>query len=847
LGTAETATANPASTLAGPPADRYELRTVDLRPEWDLCQALGLNVRTRVWTFQSGQAWHTVPESYRPPRYDLGRLERDLCLICRVPGFERTGDSGFGLCNQHGSELRRLNLTLEQYLARGPAPLPTFGRCRALQNESDLCPRWATASTHRLCSVHSKRWRKLGKPDVDEWVLTPQPIKETTPGNLIDLSGLNEVQFQQVCWAIQTDYREHVVVPIGNTKHAVNWLRDHGSGRAISDIDPGELQEVYWTRLTRWIGRARWALATGDDELQRPVIRLGVLNPKYRNRTVDISDVPQPWLLQLATLHIRHVAAVGNGATKIAESGRLIRWWSAYLRTLGDLPPAKITSEDACDGFARWLQRRVMDSIQYLKLEGLEGRAAVVAQAERHKITARLIPPHPNSRVSGKKVLLMTATNRGNFLRQLNMLLLTHIDYLRELGGHAPGWRVSKAQMSSQNEEGRLNRQSKGLAEEDKALPSVVFDQLVAHLGLLGADGLARNAVEALLHLGRRPEDQMNFPFNCLAVVTDVIDGEERSYPRLRYTDRIKDGKGGHIVDIPVFERAAAVIRRQQEWLRRTYPRWFDDLGEPLNPELRLFPKSVNNRDGTVPLSGSAINSWIRQWVGKGEKSHAGIQQTPKIVGPDGTQFPLVRITAYALRHTFGQDLHDAGVPLDTIQRLMGHDTVLSTQVYARPTMADQWTGLKRLEQARSARITGDGNVVMLPIPTTLADHEEITRATMDCGSCAEKGNVARHGSACQFGKECLNCFFFRATVSDLPDLHRTRHRKARMLVQQRARLMPQDALANASTVKLQLEVERLDDLIAILEQEICSSDMVTEDDRQMIWDTLDRMERIDR
>jgi hypothetical protein len=135
----------------------------------------------------------------------------------------------------------------------------------------------------------------------------------------------------------------------------------------------------------------------------------------------------------------------------------------------------------------------------------------------------------------------------------------------------------------------------------------------------------------------------------------------------------------------------------------------------------------------------------------------------------------------------------------------------------------------------------------MLPIPTTLADHEEITRATMDCGSCAEKGNVARHGRACQFGNECLNCFFFRATVSDLPDLHRTRHRKARVLAQQRARLMPQGELANPSTDMLQLEVERLDDLIATLEQEICLSDMVTEDDRQMIWDTLDRMERIDR
>jgi hypothetical protein len=92
-----------------------------------------------------------------------------------------------------------------------------------------------------------------------------------------------------------------------------------------------------------------------------------------------------------------------------------------------------------------------------------------------------------------------------------------------------------------------------------------------------------------------------------------------------------------------------------------------------------------------------------------------------------------------------------------------------------------------------------------------------------------------------------LNCFFFRATVSDLPDLHRTRHRKARLLVRQRARLMPHVELADALAVKLQLAVERLDDLIAALEQEIRSSDMVTEDDRQMIWETLDRMERIGR
>jgi len=238
------AIADPGSAFDGPAADRYVLKAAELRPDWDLCQSLGLNLHTRVWTFEPGQAWHTVPASYRPPRYDLGRIERDLCLICRVPGFERTGDSGFGLCNQHGSELRRLKLTLEQYLARDPAPLPSFGRCRAQQDLADPCPRWASASTHRLCTVHSKRWRKEGRPDLDEYLLVPRPIKETTQGNLIELGSLNEVQFQQVCWAVQTDYREHVVISVGNAKHAVNWLRDHGAGRGISDIDPAELDEV---------------------------------------------------------------------------------------------------------------------------------------------------------------------------------------------------------------------------------------------------------------------------------------------------------------------------------------------------------------------------------------------------------------------------------------------------------------------------------------------------------------------------------------------------------------------------------------------------------------------------
>jgi hypothetical protein len=177
----------------------------------------------------------------------------------------------------------------------------------------------------------------------------------------------------------------------------------------------------------------------------------------------------------------------------------------------------------------------------------------------------------------------------------------------------------------------------------------------------------------------------------------------------------------------------------------------------------------------------------------------------------------------------------------------MGHDHISTTQAYSRPSHQSQWEGMRSLDRTRSARITDEGNVVLLPFPTTLAGHEQLTRAARDCGGCADKGNIAQHGRGCKFGMECLNCFYFRASVPDLPDLHRTRHRKAVALARAEARQTPRGLLGSATATKLKLEVERLDDIIGQLETEIATTDQLTDDQRQSIWDTLERMERVDR
>jgi integrase/recombinase XerC len=49
----------------------------------------------------------------------------------------------------------------------------------------------------------------------------------------------------------------------------------------------------------------------------------------------------------------------------------------------------------------------------------------------------------------------------------------------------------------------------------------------------------------------------------------------------------------------------------------------------------------------------------------------------------------LEQVTPHPLRHTFGKNLVEAGVPLDRVAGLLGHESVDTTRIYTTPSAQD--------------------------------------------------------------------------------------------------------------------------------------------------------------
>jgi len=56
------------------------------------------------------------------------------------------------------------------------------------------------------------------------------------------------------------------------------------------------------------------------------------------------------------------------------------------------------------------------------------------------------------------------------------------------------------------------------------------------------------------------------------------------------------------------------------------------------------------------------------------------------------------RLTPHLLRHTFGKNLADKGIPLDRIAKLMGHSDINTTAIYTMPSLEDLRQAVKLLD-----------------------------------------------------------------------------------------------------------------------------------------------------
>ena len=888
--------------------------SVTLLPDWELLARCGLNRNLRQWLFPFEQPawWHNMsvcvrdgcpnPSAGHPlcgpcmgQRHDMakesGRRARDitveefledmgprprtyrralfglrqLCLVCRTAGHERpVKRAKVGLCHACDSKFIRAG-GFDEYqsvqawhTATQPTPYPTLGRCVMHVRDGVACPDWAEMK-RGLCSAHNKMWKNSEKDGGiwDAWVREPRMLSGRTPLELLDLAQLTATQFLQVCWNTSEDLHQEKSLQVEKLITVVRWLSQHRT--SLLDLGPDEGPGSGPGSLARrWMLRTARAASSREQEVHRDVVRLAVLDPRHSDKTtVYTSDITQPWLREGVARRLLHATSEGKGSATCRNLVNGARWWSRYLRTLpGEAnDPSQLTETITCAGFASWLTERRKGYLEWL---GLEGAADPGSFAEQHRLArANFLPsreasyavgePHDRGRRRDSH-LRMSASKRYQTLIEVQALLRHEARHFHD---HDAGWTLNPHLIPSIEQTRALTALENDSVGVDRALPLSVLTQVTAALPSLG-EGQPRNLVEFIKCTGRRTLDTVEgVRFDCL-IEREYLpaDGQRRTHHWLSYTDRLKDGQGGHPWQIPLYPSAVNVVRRQQDYLRRAHPEWFDEDGKPLNPDLRLFPTTEDNPRCTKGLGSDQPNTYLSILLGKKRnRSHREITPIAEpILGPDGEPFPLARITAYSLRHSFGQQLWDAGVAIDTIQYLMGHTSIESTQVYAKPNDAALIDAVMNLEKLRVAAIDEQGEVVMLGIPGLINGHDQITDAVMHAGACANKSRCGVEGISipCTQGGDCPNCTDWRNGVQHLPALKRERRIAATAVASYEAGLTPRNAkTTNAYRVQCD-HVDTFDQVITNLLHEIDTTQHLTDEARQQVHAMLVETERVE-
>ena len=135
--------------------------------------------------------------------------------------------------------------------------------------------------------------------------------------------------------------------------------------------------------------------------------------------------------------------------------------------------------------------------------------------------------------------------------------------------------------------------------------------------------------------------------------------------------------------------------------------------------DVKISPRkgSVTVRGGKgekfrrVPLNldaRKALQVYLEGW-GYVEGGNLFVGQRGKPLGSPGIYHLIKRyaydarledVTPHTLRHTFGKNLVDAGVPLDRVAQLLGHESVDTTRIYTTPSEQDLQREVEKLALA---------------------------------------------------------------------------------------------------------------------------------------------------
>ena len=217
--------------------------------------------------------------------------------------------------------------------------------------------------------------------------------------------------------------------------------------------------------------------------------------------------------------------------------------------------------------------------------------------------------------------------------------------------------------------------------EPGRALPRVVLAQLLDEEVLAPLDQIYheyRVAFELIAHTGRRPGEICHLPAECLRYDEEPApDGGKHRRPVLRYRREKPPAKWA---SLPINQHAAEVIEAQQQRLRKRFPEI------PLS-KLPLLPRRRGNPTGRLAMTSPTLSNRVTKWI----------KRIPPLLDEDGTQYGRDHVYLYALRHSYAQRHADAGVPIDTLQKLMDHRTTATTQIYYRVTWQRKREAIERV------------------------------------------------------------------------------------------------------------------------------------------------------
>ena len=292
--------------------------------------------------------------------------------------------------------------------------------------------------------------------------------------------------------------------------------------------------------------------------------------------------------------------------------------------------------------------------------------------------------------------------------------------------------------------------------EPGRALPRVVLAQLLDEELLAPLDEQYheyRVAFELIAHTGRRPAEICHLPADCLRYDEEPAPGGgKQRRPVLRYRREKPPSKWA---SLPIQPGHRGADRGPAAAAAGAVLRTFRFRS------CRCSPDGAATPPGRLAMTSPTLSNRVTKWI----------KRIPPLLDEDGTEYGREHVYLYALRHSYAQRHADAGVPIDTLQKLMDHRTTATTQGYYRVTWERKREAIERV-----ASLTMDRDGRRIGFRAALVEterlREEIGRIPVPLGYCTEQHNVRALGAHCPFSHQCLGCEHFRTDPSHLPDLY---------------------------------------------------------------------------